>query len=77
MFGIAVKPMFEMPTSHIKVSELEFWFPSSLQLFANKLSGKRQGIAQVLGSLPTMWETHIEFLTPGFGLAQLRQTSGK
>lgn len=33
-------------------------------------------MAQVLGSLLSMWETKLQFLVPGYGLAQLQLLAG-
>lgn len=38
-------------------------FPFPIQLLANVHPEKQQVIAQVLGSLPPMWETWTEFLS--------------
>lgn len=41
----------------------------SIQVYANT-SGNQQMMPKMLGFLPLMWETHMGFLAPCFGLAQ-------
>lgn len=45
-------------------------FPSST---LRKWLGRQIRMFQVLGHLPAMWETSLEFLPPGFRLAESQQ----
>lgn len=63
-----VKPLLEMPTSHIAVPVQVLPTLLLIQLLTN-VPWRQQVMTQVLGSLPSIWETQM-FLAPGFGLAQ-------
>lgn len=61
-----VKKSIGIATSHIGIPP---GFDSSFLLM--HINGRQQVLAQmVIRFLPPMWDTQIEFLTLGFGLAQ-------
>lgn len=59
---LIVKMMLGMPHCSARVL-----FP--LQFLINANTGRQQMIVQVIQSLPPMWDTHIEFWAPCFGVA--------
>lgn len=64
-----VKLLLEMPVSHIRVCRIDPCFPLLLiQLPTNVHFRRHQVIAQVLGSLPPIWDTRMEFLAHSFSL---------
>lgn len=72
VFSLAVEKSLEKPTFHIRVAGFESWLGFWLQLLVNVHPGKQQRMTEVHGSLIPPWETWIQFLAPGFSLAQLR-----
>lgn len=57
LFGTVVKMSVGMPASQAAGTGFESWLCSQFYFPANVEPGKRQGMAQVLGSLSPMWET--------------------
>lgn len=63
-----------MPAFHVSMLDFKSWVCFQFQLSANVNPGRQQGMAQVLGFLPLVWETWIELRPPDCGLAQPQET---
>lgn len=78
-FGLVVKMLFKMPVPHNRVPGFDslLWL-LILAACHRAHPGWPQVTVQVLGSLPPVWETRIEFLAAGFSSvkAQLLQAFG-
>lgn len=58
------------PVFHVEVLGSKFQPQPWFQLLGDTDHGTQQVVAQVVGFLPPIWETHIEFWVSGFRLAQ-------
>lgn len=63
--GTTVKTLLGVLASHIRMPGFYSW------LCFHTLGREQCRIAQVLGSVSSMWDNWIEFQTPGFILVQL------
>lgn len=63
-----VKPPLGMATSHMEVPGSETWLLSPFQLPADVHPGDQQVMVYILGFLPLIRETEIEFWASSFSL---------
>lgn len=64
MLGAVVKTLLGRPALCVRVPGFKFYF--QFQFHAKARSDRQQGMTQVPGSLPLMWETQIGFQASGF-----------
>lgn len=67
-FLIVFKVPLRIPTYLIRVPGLESWFRLHFQLLAHMHPCRQQVMAQISGSLTTMWEPHLDFPALCFNL---------
>lgn len=74
-FGIGVKTLLGMPTSHITRPEVQTQLHSQFQVYARIHPGKQLVMARTLRSLSLALETQNGFLASGFSLCYTHSPS--